>query len=682
MRIEERLTHLKDATYPSQELVDSLRVTISQREHRRQPRRFGWMAAIGATVVVALAVTAIMPQFFRSGKTLLAANLTISNAAPMFSGKPGEELQLVGQTKNGQLLVLTNDGVCIADQGSSVLLVPRGKLQGTSSGSVGQIRYDPDDDRYVYAQDGDVVLYDAVAQTRTVLAKAGKDHRYADPTFAIVSLPSAIPGGAGVPDGSVLATILVHSASSWVPRAMLRVGCDDAADTANTPAVIQDGKDVLVIDAAALRDGADFTDALPQAAEQGSDPTVTSDGGLLISAGASGFSVVNLVSVGTDMRETTIGQSGDTDPGISPDSRFLAYLRNGSELHITDFDLVNGTDLVVGRDCCDFLWDATAGTGSSKYVFYEVLKPVDGQGRWSVVRKQSDGSFDEDAGYLVERYFQALLSGRAAYAQSLWATGAKDTSTAMPEMNLVAYRIAGYDHPFELFKGKLDDAIVQIDLTFASPDMLQQKQLFVDYRTAMEHGKRVIVSSSASPETSATYAVSDQAIQSSEGGTTYDLVQLASLEAQRQSIAGMAVDMAESSVAVAVKSDGNVKIIVAPTAGTSKSLIASLLPAPEIVASLQDATLRNISITEAWDLLVAYTDNAHPTVLHINRYALKEKGFPCAETTDMPLSAFPYYWYGTHKMLLGVTNQDEPSGTRQIYSFSATVSSLAWVSQQ
>lgn len=240
------------------------------------------MAAIGATVVVALAVTAIMPRFFRGGRTLLAANLTISNSAPVFSGKPGEELQLVGQTKNGRLLVLMNDGVCIVDQGSSVLLVPRAKLQGTSSGVIGQIRYDPDDDRYVYAQDGDVVLYDAVAQTRTVLAKAGKDHRYADPTFAIVSLPSPILGGAGVPDGSVLATILVHSASSWVPRATLRIGCDDAADTANTPAVIQGGKDVLVIDAAALRDGADFTDALPQAAEQGSDPTVTSDGALLI----------------------------------------------------------------------------------------------------------------------------------------------------------------------------------------------------------------------------------------------------------------------------------------------------------------------------------------------------------------------------------------------------------------
>ena len=682
MRIEERLTHLKDATYPSQELVDSLRVTISQHEHKRQPRRFGWMAAIGATVVVALAVTAIMPQFFRSGKTLLAANLTISNAAPMFSGKPGEELQLVGQTKNGQLLVLTNDGVCIVDQGASVLLVPRAKLQGASSRTIGQIRYNPDDDRYVYAQDGDVVLYDAVAQTRTVLAKAGKDHRYADPTFAIVSLPSPILGGAGVPDGSVLATILVHSASSWVPRAMLRVGCDDAANTANTPAVIQGGEDVLAIDAAALRDGADFTDALPQAAEQGSDPTVTSDGALLISAGASGFSAVNLVSAGTDVRETTIGQSGDSHPCISPDSRFLAYLRNGSELHITDFDLVKGTDLVVSRDCSDFLWDATAGTGSSKYVFYEVLKPVDRQGQWSVVRKQSEGSFDEDAGYLVERYFQALLSGRAAYAQSLWTAGAKDANTAMPGMNLVAYRIAGYDHPFELFKGKLDDAIVQIDLTFTSPDMLQQKQLFVDYRTAMEDGKRVIISSSTSPETSATYTVGDQAIRNSEGGTTYDLVQLASLEAQRQSIAGMAVDMVESSVAVAVKSGDDVKIIIAPTARTSKSLMASLLPAPQTVVSLQDATLRNISITEAWDLLVAYTDNAHPTVLHISRYTLKEEGFPCVETTDMRLSAFPYYWYGTHKMLLGMTNPDEPSGTRQIYSFSATVSSLAWVSQQ
>jgi hypothetical protein len=670
MGIEERLTRLKDATYPSQELVDSLRTTITQHEHKRQPRRFGWwMAVAGATVALAVAVTAIIPQFFRSEKTLLAANLTISNAAPMFSGKPGEELQLVGQTKNGQLLVLMNDGVCIVDQGSSVLLVPRAKLQGTSSGTIGQIRYDPDDDRYVYAQDGDVVLYDAVAQARTVLAKAGKDHRYADPIFAIVSLPSPILGGAGIPDGSVLATILVHSASSWVPRAMLRIGCDDAVDTANTPAVIQDGKNVVVIDAVALRDGADFTDALRQAADQGSDPTVTTDGALLISAGASGFSVVNLVSVGTDVRETTIGQSGDSHPRISPDSRFLAYLRNGSELHITDFDLVKGTDLVVSRDCCDFLWDATAGPGSSKYVFYEVLKPVDGQDQWYVVRKQSEGSFDEDAGYLVERYFQALFSGRAAYARSLWAAGAKDTSTAMPAMNLVAYRIAGYVHPFELFKGKPDDSIVQIDLTFVSPDMLQQKQLFVDYRTAMEHGKRVIVSSSAIPETSATYTVSDQAIQNSEGGTTYDLVQLSSLEAQRQSIAGMAVDMVESSVAVAVKSGGNVKIIIAPTARTSKSLMASLLPAPQIVTSLQD-------------LLVAYTDNAHPTVLHINRYTLKEKGFPCAETTDMPLSAFPYYWYGTHKMLLGVTNPDEPSGTRQIYSFSATVSSLAWVSQQ
>jgi hypothetical protein len=449
-----------------------------------------------------------------------------------------------------------------------------------------------------------------------------------------------------------------------------------------TPAVIQDGKDVLAIGAAALRDGTDFTDALPQAAEQGSDPTVTSDGALLISAGASGFSVVNLVSAGTDVRETTIGQSGDSHPGISPDSRFLAYLRNGSELHITDFDLVKGTDLVVSRDCCDFLWDATASTGSSKYVFYEVLKPVDGQDQWSIVRKQSEGSFDEDAGYLVERYFQALLSGRAVYAQSLWTAGAKDASTAMPEMSLVAYRIAGYDHPFELFKGKPDDAIVQIDLTFVSPDMLQQKQLFVDYRTAMEHGKRVIVSSSAIPETSATYTINDKAIQNSEGGTTYDLVQLSSLEAQRQSITGMAVDMVESSIAVAVKSGNDVKIIIAPTARTPKSLMALLLPAPQIVTSLQDATLRNISITEAWDLLVAYTDNAHPTVLHIDRYTLKEKGFPCAETTDMPLSAFPYYWYGTHKMLLGMTNADEPSGTRQIYSFSTTVSSLAWVSQQ
>lgn len=682
MRIEERLTHLKDATYPSQELVDSLRVTISQHEHKRQPRRFGWMAAIGATVAVAVAVTAIMPQLFRGGKTLLAANLTISDAAPVFSGKPGEELQLVGQKKNGQLLVLTNDGICTVDQGASVLLVPLAKLQGTSSGTIGQIQYDPDDDRYVYAQDGDIVLYDAVAQTRTVLAKAGKDHQYADPTFAIVSLPSPVLGGAGVPNGSVLATILVHSASSWVPRAMLRIGCDDAVDTANTPAVIQDGKDVLVIGAAALRDGTDFTDALPQAAEQGSDPTVTSDGALLISAGASGFSVVNLVSAGTDVRETTIGQSGDSHPGISPDSRFLAYLRNGSELHITDFDLVKGTDLVVSRDCCDFLWDATASTGSSKYVFYEVLKPVDGQDQWSIVRKQSEGSFDEDAGYLFERYFQALLSGRTVYAQSLWTAGAKDASTAMPEMNLVAYRIAGYVHPFELFKGKPDDAIVQIDLTFVSPDMLQQKQLFVDYRTAMEHGKRIIVSSSAISETSATYTVNDKAIQNSEGGTTYDLVQLSSLEAQRQSIAGMAVDMVESSVAVAVKSGNDVKIIIAPTARTPKSLMALLLPTPQIVATLQDATLRNISITEAWDLLVAYTDNAHPTVLHIDRYTLKEKGFPCAETTDMPLSAFPYYWYGTHKMLLGMTNPDEPSGTRQIYSFSTTVSSLAWVSQQ
>ena len=682
MRIEERLTHLKDATYPSQELVDSLRVTISQHEHKRQPRRFGWMAAIGATVAVAVAVTAIMPQLFRGGKTLLAANLTISDAAPVFSGKPGEELQLVGQKKNGQLLVLTNDGICTVDQGASVLLVPRAKLQGTSSGTIGQIQYDPDDDRYVYVQDGDIVLYDAVAQTRTVLAKAGKDHQYADPTFAIVSLPSPVLGGAGVPNGSVLATILVHSASSWVPRAMLRIGCDDAVDTANTPAVLQDGKDVLVIGAAALRDGTDFTDALPQAAEQGSDPTVTSDGALLISAGASGFSVVNLVSAGTDVRETTIGQSGDSHPGISPDSRFLAYLRNGSELHITDFDLVKGTDLVVSRDCCDFLWDATASTGSSKYVFYEVLKPVDGQDQWSIVRKQSEGSFDEDAGYLVERYFQALLSGRAVYAQSLWTAGAKDTSTAMPEMNLVAYRIAGYVHPFELFKGKLDDAIVQIDLTFVSPDMLQQKQLFVDYRTAMEHGKRIIVSSSAISETSATYTVNDKAIQNSEGGTTYDLVQLSSLEAQRQSITGMAVDMVESSIAVAVKSGNDVKIIIAPTARTPKSLMALLLPAPQIVTSLQDATLRNISITEAWDLLVAYTDNAHPTVLHIDRYTLKEKGFPCAETTDMPLSAFPYYWYGTHKMLLGIPNPGELSDTTEIYSFSTTVSSLAWVSQQ
>jgi hypothetical protein len=252
----------------------------------------------------------------------------------------------------------------------------------------------------------------------------------------------------------------------------------------------------------------------------------------------------------------------------------------------------------------------------------------------------------------------------------------------MPEMNLVAYRIAGYVHPFELFKGKPDDAIVQIDLTFVSPDMLQQKQLFVDYRTAMEHGERIIVSSSAISETSATYTVNDKAIQNSEGGTTYDLVQLSSLEAQRQSIAGMAVDMVESSVAVAVKSGNDVKIIIAPTAGTSRSLMALLLPTPQIVATLQDATLRNISITEAWDLLVAYTDNAHPTVLHIDRYTLKEKGFPCAETADMPLSTFPYYWYGTHKMLLGMANPDEPSGTRQIYSFSATVSSLAWVSQQ
>ncbi len=680
MTIEERLTRLKDATYPSKELVDSLRVTITKHEHRRQPRRFGWMAAIGATVAVAVAVTAIMPHFFRSGKILLAANLTISNAAPMFSGKPGEELQLVGQTKNDQLLVLTNDGVCIVDQGSSVLLVPRAKLQGTSTGTIGQIRYDPNNDRYVYAQDGDVVLYDAVAQTRTVLAKAGTHRQYADPTFAIVSLPSPVPGGARVPDGSVFATILVRSASSWVPRAILRVGCGDTADTANTPAVIQGGKDVLVVDAATLRDGADFTDTLPQAAEQGIDPTVTSDGALLISAGTSGFSVMNLVSVGTDMRETTIGQSGDSHPRISPDSRFLAYLRNGSELHITDFDLVKGTDLVVSTDCSDFLWDATAGIGNSKYVFYEVLKPADGQGQWSIVRKQSEGSFDEDAGYLVERYFQALLSGRAAYAQSLWTAGAKDTSTAMPEMSLVAYRIAGYSYPFD-FKGKSDDSIVQVDLTFVSPDMLQQKQLFVDYRTAMENGKRVIVSSVTIPETSATYTVSDQAIQNSEGGTTYDLVQLSSLEAQRQSIAGMAVDMVESSVAVAVKSGNDVKIIIAPTAGTSKSLMASLLPAPQVVASLQDATLRNISITEAWDLLVAYTDNAHPAVLHINRYTLKEKGFPCAETTDMSLSAFPYYWYGTHKMLLGMTKPGELSGTTQIYSFSATVSSLGWVSQ-
>jgi hypothetical protein len=133
---------------------------------------------------------------------------------------------------------------------------------------------------------------------------------------------------------------------------------------------------------------------------------------------------------------------------------------------------------------------------------------------------------------------------------------------------------------------------------------------------------------------------------------------------------------------VAVKSGNDVKIIIAPTAGTSRSLMALLLPTPQIVATLQNATLRNISITEAWDLLVAYTDNAHPTVLHIDRYTLKEKGFPCAETADMPLSTFPYYWYGTHKMLLGMANPDEPSGTRQIYSFSATVSSLAWVSQQ
>ena len=135
MTIEERLTRLKDATYPSQELVDSLRVAITQHEHKRQPRRFGWMAAIGATVAVAVAVTAIMPQLFRGGKTLLAANLTISDAAPVFSGKPGEELQLVGQKKNGQLLVLTNDGICTVDQGASVLLVPRAKLQGTSSGT-------------------------------------------------------------------------------------------------------------------------------------------------------------------------------------------------------------------------------------------------------------------------------------------------------------------------------------------------------------------------------------------------------------------------------------------------------------------------------------------------------------------------------------------------------------------
>ncbi len=484
----------------------------------------------------------------------------------------------------------------------------------------------------------------------------------------------------------MLATILVRSASSWVPRGILRVGADTAKSSA---AVIQGGKDVLVIDTAALREGTDFTDALPQTAEQGSDPTVTSDGALLISAGASGFSVVNLVGAGTDVRETTIGQSGDSHPSISPDSRFLAYLRNGSELHITDFDLVRGTDLVVSRDCCDFLWDATTGIGSSKYVFYEVLKPTDGQGPWSIVRRQSEGSFDEDAGYLVERYFQALLSGRTAYAQSLWTARAKDTNTAMPGMHLVTYRIAGSIHPFELFKGTSDDSIIQIDLTFVSPDMLQQKQLFVEYHTAMENGKRVIISSSPIPETSATYTITDQAIQSyggagtRYGGTTYDLVQLASLQAQRESVTGMAVDMVESSVAVAIKSGNDVKIIIAPTADTPESLLASLLPTPQIVASLQDATLRNISITEAWDLLVAYTDNAHPTVLHINRYTLKEKGFPCAETTDMPLSAFPYYWYGTHKMLLGMTNPgDEPSGTRQIYSFSPTVSSLGWVSEQ
>ena len=90
MTIEERLTRLKDTTYQSQELVDSLRAVITQHEHKRQPRRFGWMAVIGATVAVAVAVTAIMPQLFRGGKTLLAANLTISDAAPVFSGKPGE----------------------------------------------------------------------------------------------------------------------------------------------------------------------------------------------------------------------------------------------------------------------------------------------------------------------------------------------------------------------------------------------------------------------------------------------------------------------------------------------------------------------------------------------------------------------------------------------------------------
>ncbi len=682
MTIEERLTCLRDETYPSQDLVDSLRKAIAGRVPGKRAKHFSWMAAVGAITAVAIAVTAMAPQLFHSNaKTLLAANLTVSDNATVFSGKAGETLQLAGQKKDGQLLVLTGDGVCAIDQGASTLLVPRAALQGTDGGTVGRVRYDPDRDRYVYAQNGDLVLYDVGTHTRTILAKATNDHRYADPTFAVVSLPSPVLGAAGVPNGSVLATILVRSAASWIPRAVLRTGCDKAATAADTSAVMQDGMDTIMISAPSLRDGTEFAGTLAEVAEQGSTPAVTSDGTLLISGGAGGLHVVNLVPAGIDVRTTTIGRSGDSFPGASPDGRFLAYLRDGSELHVTDFDLVKGTDLTIDRGCSDYLWDTTAAAGGATYALYEVLRPSDGQGQWSVVRRQTEGSFDEDARYLVERYFQALLSGRTAYARSLWAAGAKDASAAVPGMSLVAYRIAGYDHPFELFRGKRGDATVQIDLTFASPDLLQQKQLFADYRTAVEQGKRVIVSSSTFPETSAAYAVNENAIQKSEGGTTCDLVQLSSIGAQQQSVAGMAVDMVESSAVVAVRSGGDVKIVLAPTVSTPGSLIAPLLPAPQTVASLHDVTLRNISISEAWDLLVAYTDSVDPTVLHIDRYILKERGFPRAETTDTSFSAFPCYWYGTHKMLPATCTGDLCSSGGEIYSFFTVISPLAWSSR-